>query len=291
MIAPIRLSQARKQFGAHSVLAGIDWEVGAGQVVGLLGRNGSGKSTLLACLLGILPLTGGSAHLFGAASDALPAAVRAQIGYVPQTVDLFGWQTPRQMLAYFAALYPHWNTVRVDALLARWGFTPAKLDMLIGALSGGEQQKLSLIRALAPDPALLVLDEPVASLDPVARRDFLHELVDDVIARGTTVVFSTHILTDLERVAVDVAFLKEGKIALQGSIDALLDGARRIIGPAALVAQLQLAGEVHRAVDQAGVAQVVTHGADAALLAALGGEPALRVERLSLEDLFVAVTQ
>lgn len=290
MTPPIQLSRATKHFGAARVLDDLDWQIAAGQVIGLLGRNGSGKSTLLECLLGIRPLNAGTAQLFGAPVAALPAEVRANIGYVPQTVDLFGWQSPRQMLAYFAALYPHWNAARVDALLARWGLN-GKLDGLIGDLSGGEKQKLSIIRALAPDPALLILDEPVSSLDPVARRDFLHELVDDVIARGTTVVFSTHILTDLERVAVDVAFLKNGKIALQGPLDALLDGARRISGPAALVAPLVVPGQLRRTAGADGHVQLVTHGADAALLAALAAQPALRVDRLSLEDLFVEVTQ
>jgi ABC-2 type transport system ATP-binding protein len=292
MNAPIiQLSSLSKSYGARGVLDGLDWTVAPGQVIGLLGRNGSGKSTLLECLLGVQPIDGGTARLFGTGADAMPAAVRAQIGYVPQTADLFGWQTPRQMLAYFAALYPHWNHARVTDLLARWGFTDTMLAGLISELSGGEKQKLSIIRALAPDPALLILDEPVAALDPVARRDFLRELVDDVIGRGTTVVFSTHILTDLERVAVDVAFLKDGKLALQGALDTLLDGARRITGPAALLARLTVPGELRRTSDAAGYTQLVTHGADAALLATLGQQPALRVDRLSLEDLFVEVTQ
>lgn len=292
MNAPvIQLSSLSKRFSGRNVLDGLDWAVAPGQVIGLLGRNGSGKSTLLGCLLGIVPVDSGAARLFGHAVDALPAAQRAHIGYVPQTADLFGWQTPRQMLAYFAALYPHWNTVRVNDLLARWGFSDAMLNGLISSLSGGEKQKLSIIRALAPDPSLLILDEPVAALDPVARRAFLRELVDDVIKRGTTVVFSTHILTDLERVAVDLAFLKDGKIALQGPLDTLLEGARRITGPSALVAQLAVPGELRRSVDAAGFTQVVTHAAGPALLAAVGQQPALRIDRLSLEDLFVEVTQ
>lgn len=292
MNAPvIQLSSLSKRYAGRNVLDGLDWAVAPGQVIGLLGRNGSGKSTLLGCLLGIVPSDSGAARLFGHAVDALPAAQRAHIGYVPQTADLFGWQTPRQMLAYFAALYPHWNTVRVNDLLARWGFSDAMLNGLISSLSGGEKQKLSIIRALAPDPSLLILDEPVAALDPVARRAFLRELVDDVIERGTTVVFSTHILTDLERVAVDLAFLKDGKIALQGTLDTLLDGARRITGPSALLAQLAVPGELRRTVDAAGFTQVVTHAAGPALLATVGQQPALRVDRLSLEDLYVEVTQ
>ena len=225
----IQMRGVFKHFGSATVLNNLDWEVGQGQVVGLLGRNGAGKSTLMECLLGLRELDGGSVRLFGEDVAALSEGTRARIGYVPQKHGLFEWMTPMQMLDYFKAMYPRWNAVKVDALLQRWGFGPLQLGTPIARLSGGEQQRLSIIRALAHDPELLVLDEPVSALDPAGRRDFLSELVDGVIERGTTVVFSTHILTDLERVALDVAFLKGGRIALQGPLDDLLEGARKAV--------------------------------------------------------------
>jgi ABC-2 type transport system ATP-binding protein len=218
-----------KHFGSATVLQGLDWDIKQGQVVGLLGRNGAGKSTLMECLLGLRECDAGSVRLFGEDVAALSDATRARIGYVPQKHGLFEWMTPLQLLAYFKAMYPRWNDVKVDALLERWGFGPLLLNKPISRLSGGEQQRLSIIRALAHDPELLVLDEPVSALDPAGRREFLAELVDGVIERGTTVVFSTHILTDLERVALDVAFLKDGRIALQGPLDDLLEGARNAV--------------------------------------------------------------
>ncbi|MBQ5950207.1 ABC transporter ATP-binding protein [Massilia sp. ST3] len=223
----IQLRGVAKHFGSKAVLQGLDWQVGAGQVVGLLGRNGAGKSTLLECLLGLRETDAGSALLYGEPVDRLSDATRARIGYVPQKAELFGWMTPVQLLDYFKALYPRWNGPKVEALLERWGFDPLMRAQPIHRLSGGEQQRLSIIRALAHDPELLVLDEPVSALDPAGRRAFLAELVDGVIERGTTVVFSTHILTDLERVALDVAFLKDGRISLQGGLDELLEGARQ----------------------------------------------------------------
>lgn len=288
----IALSALSKQYGEQVLLNRLDWQVAPGQVIGLLGRNGAGKSTLLECLLGVRAIDSGTARLFGDNVLDLSASVRAAIGYVPQTADLFGWQTPAQMLAYFKALYPRWNDAKVEALLQRWGFEGARRHQRIGHLSGGEQQRLSIIRALAHEPALLVLDEPVSALDPVGRRDFLRELIDGVIERGTTVVFSTHILTDLERVAVEVAFLKDGVIALQAELDGLLEGARRISGPSALLADVRLAGELSRVVDGDGdgaITIVARDAADAALALA-AREGAVRVDRLSLEDLFVAVT-
>lgn len=222
---PIQMRGVARRFDSKTVLDGLDWEVGPGQVVGLLGRNGAGKSTLMECLLGLREIDGGSIALFGESPAALSEATRARIGYVPQKSDLFDWMTPLQMLDYFKALYPRWNDAKVESLLERWGIDLAMRNKPIRRLSGGEQQRLSIIRALAHDPELLVLDEPVSALDPAGRRDFLAELVENVIERGTTVVFSTHILTDLERVALDVAFLKDGRIVLEGDLDDLLDGA------------------------------------------------------------------
>jgi len=229
--SPIQMRGVAKRFDSKPVLDGLDWEVGQGQVIGLLGRNGAGKSTLMECVLGLREIDGGSVQLFGEPLDALSDATRARIGYVPQKSDLFEWMTPLQMLAYFKALYPRWNDAKVTGLLDRWGIDIALRNKPIRRLSGGEQQRLSIIRALAHEPELLVLDEPVSALDPAGRRDFLAELIDGVIERGTTVVFSTHILTDLERVALDVAFLKGGRIVLEGDLDDLLDGAANHVGP------------------------------------------------------------
>lgn len=226
MTAPIiQVSSISKRFGDQTILDRLDWSIQPGQVVGLLGRNGAGKSTLIECMLGLHEVDAGSVTIFGEDVANLSAGARAKIGYVPQAHGLFNWQTPDQMLAYFKSLYPHWNTPKVEALLARWGFSTEMRGRPILRLSGGERQRLSIIRALAHDPQLLILDEPVSALDPAGRRDFLRELVERVIERDTTVVFSTHILTDLERVALDAAFLKNGQIVLQGPLDDLLERA------------------------------------------------------------------
>ena len=286
----IEIDAVFKYYGKQGVLGPLSWSVARGQVVGLLGRNGAGKSTLLECLLGLREVQGGSVKIFGESAGNLSDGARAKIGYVPQKSDLFEWLTPRQLLDYFKALYPRWNEAKVGGLLARWGFAADKCARPISKLSGGEKQRLSIIRALAHDPELLVLDEPVSALDPVGRRDFLRELVDSVIERDTTVVFSTHILSDLERVALDVAFLANGKIVMQGGLDDLLEGARRLVGPAALLEPLVVDGEVRR---KAGVAEteVITCSANPELLALAAGQPALRLEKLTLEDLFIEVTQ
>ena len=292
MNAPIiEIDGISKRFDGHSVLSSLTWSVARGQVVGLLGRNGAGKSTLIECLLGLRDTDGGKVTIFGEDVCDLSASARARIGYVPQQSDLFEWLTPHQMLAYFKALYPHWNEQKVGSLLQRWGFDAGKCARPINQLSGGEKQRLSIIRALAPDPQLLVLDEPVSALDPVGRREFLRELIDGVIERDTTVLFSTHILSDLERVALDVAFLKDGNIALQGSLDDLLESARRVVGPSALLEPLKVQGELRRSASRDGRSEVITRAAGPELLALAAREPSVRLESLSLEDLFVEVTR
>ena len=270
---------------APAVLKELSWTLQPGQVVGLLGRNGAGKTTLLEALLGLREPQSGSVRLFGQAADALDDATRARIGYVPQGSDLFPSLTATQLLAYFKSFYPRWNDAKVEGLLSRWEIP---LNQAIGQLSGGQQQRLSIIRALAHEPDLLVLDEPVASLDPIGRRDFLRELVDQVISRGTTVVFSTHILSDLARVAFNVAFLKDGGIALQAPLDELLEQTRLVTGANEAVSALA---------QQHGLVQLGSQPARAGQARRLlrGQWPEnppdhLLVQPVSLDDLFEVLT-
>ncbi len=264
-------------YARQPVLKGLQWQLHAGQVVGLLGRNGAGKTTLLEAMLGLRDTSAGSVRLFGQPAESLDDAARARIGYVPQQSELFEELRADELLTYFRSFYPRWNETKVQGLLQRWA---VPRDIPIGRMSGGQQQRLSLIRALAHEPDLLVLDEPVASLDPLARRDFLRELVEQVLDRGTTVVFSTHILSDLERVAFNVAFLQDGRIALQSPLDELLAEARLLVGPEALLATMSGLEVLSRRpgrwlvrrVDQAAVA------------------PGVVEQRANLEDLFEALT-
>lgn len=281
--------------GGTAVLKGLDWQIEAGKVIGLLGRNGAGKTTLLECMLGLRQAGAGTVkvELFGDDIKQLSDASRARIGYVPQSPDLFNWLTAREMLDFFKTMYPRWNSAKVDHLLQHWGFA-AMSGRRIADMSLGEMQRLSIIRALAHDPDLLILDEPVASLDPVARRDFLNELVNNVIERNTTVIFSTHILSDLERVAFDVAFLKDGKIALQGALDELQEDCFCLTGAAEAIASLRVPRVVRASngADKAsGEQRVVVRLSHAELLDLRARNLPIVIEPLSLEDLFVEVTR
>jgi len=288
MHAPISIKGLSKQFKPQRVLKNLDWEVEAGSIVGLLGRNGAGKSTLIECLLGLRDAEPESeVRIFGDDVRHLSEATKAKIGYVPQTSDLFEWLTPRQMLTYFKALYPHWNDAKVDTLMQRWDLP---YDKVISKFSGGQKQRLSIIRALAHDPELLILDEPVASLDPAGRRDFLREIVDSVMDQNTTIVFSTHILSDLERVAMKVAFLSNGRIVHQQMLDDLMEVSLLVTGPTALVAQLGPKKTLQSTMLNDGNTRLLGQWNEVQC-AQLRARSDLKVERLSLEDLFIEMTK
>ncbi len=221
----VRLENLHKHFGAKEVLRGIDLNLEPGTVLGLLGANGSGKTTLIKCALGLLRPRRGRAEIFGENSWDLSAAAKVRLGYVPQEVTSYPWMRVRQVIAYTAAFYPRWNQPFVDLICQRWH---VPLEDRVGALSTGELQTVGIVLALGHQPELLVLDEPVASLDPSARRQFLRTLLELLEDQRQTVLFSTHITSDLERVAQRVAILGDGQVRFQGELDELKDRVKRL---------------------------------------------------------------
>lgn len=282
----LELSALQKSFGRHMVLDNLTWTITLGRVIGLVGRNGAGKSTLLQCALGLLDVDAGTAQVFGDHATKLTDATRARLGYVPQDSNLFGWLTADQLLEYFKAFYPRWNSEKVNALLNRWC---VPRDRVIGKFSGGEKQRLSIIRALAHEPDLLVLDEPVSGLDPAGRRVFLSELMSEVVDRNTTVVFSTHILSDMQRVAADVAFLKHGKIQLHAPLDELIEQCRRLTGTPSIIDGLglqALAQTQHHDGTKSVIARV-----DDDSLRRVNATGAVYVETLPFDEIFEEITR
>jgi ABC-2 type transport system ATP-binding protein len=204
------------------VLDHVDLSIPPGAVVGLVGRNGAGKASLMQCLVG--PTVPSSGHCRWLGEDALNLsdAVRDRLGYVAQSPDLFDWLTGYGHMRRFGALYSSWSEQRALELAALLGLD---LGKAVKNFSGGDQQKLSVVLALAHDPDLLILDEPVASLDPMTRRDFMRMLFERRFPNMAprTVLISSHLLTSLERVATHVAFMHEGRIQLFDEWDALTE--------------------------------------------------------------------
>jgi ABC-2 type transport system ATP-binding protein len=221
----LRIDRLQKAFGGKEVLRGIDLVIEPGTVLGLLGANGSGKTTLIKCALGLLRPTGGRVNVFGEDAWDLSAAAKSRLGYVPQEVTSYPWMRVRQVIAYTAAFYPRWDHAFVDSLCDRWH---VPLEDRAGALSTGQLQTVGIVVALGHRPDFLVLDEPVASLDPSARREFLRTLLELLEDEGQSILFSTHITSDLERVAQRVAILGDGKIRFNGELDELKDRVKRL---------------------------------------------------------------
>jgi ABC-2 type transport system ATP-binding protein len=285
--AVLKLDGVTKRYGGKAVLDAADWSVPAGSVVGLLGKNGAGKTTLLKVALGLIKPDAGAATLLGEPAWSLSADVKSRLGYVPQTVTLYPWMRVRQVIDYTAAFYPRWNMAFVWKLVQDWQLAG---DDKVGNLSVGTLQKLAIILALGPEPELLVLDEPAASLDPVARRDFLKALLDIAVNGTRTIVFSTHITSDLERVADHVAILRGGRIAYHGELGELKDAVKRlhVTSSRPLSPAFNVPGAMRLRVE-GNEALVSIRGASDEVLDTIRKDydASVRVEDLNLEDIFL----
>jgi ABC-2 type transport system ATP-binding protein len=278
-------------FGRAEVLKGVDLAIPRGMVVGLLGTNGCGKSTLIKCLLGLLRVTGGSARLFGEDPWSLSGAAKARLGYVPQDVRLYPWMTVNQVISYTAAFYPAWDFALTQDLVQRWDLPP---DRSVGPLSPGQLQKLGLILALGHRPELLILDEPVAALDPIARREFLKSLLEVTQDERHTVLFSTHITSDLERVASHVALLKDGRVSLFEDLDTIKDRIKRLrITAAAPLPQTFFVTGALRTQIEGPTALVTATNVSESMLSDLRSrwQAEVFVEDLNLEEIFLELHQ
>lgn len=283
----IRLQGISKSYDGNHVLKSIDFSVPQGMIMGLVGKNGAGKSTMIKCMLGLLKPDSGDTSIFGLPSWNLSAEVKHRIGYVPQSMASFGWLTVEDMLAYTAAFYARWNRKMVKSLVKEWELDPYAKIM---NLSEGERQKLAIIQAMGHEPDLFIFDEPVASLDPVARRKFIKQLIQLNIDEGKTMLFSTHITSDLERVAADVALLKDGEIRFKGDLSMLKDQVYRlrIQGRGPLPDPLPIDKMVSARVDGS-TAVVTVNGMDENAIPRLEKEMAATVdiEHLNLEEIFL----
>lgn len=227
--AILQFQNLHKSFKETEVLKGVTAEARVGDVIGLIGINGAGKTTLLETALGFCPPTGGAALLFGKESSAhLDEATKKRIGFVPQRDELLENINGQRYLNLISEFYDTWNHELVARLGQEWA---VPLDKQISTLSVGQRQKLSILSALGHEPELIILDEPVASLDPLARRQFLKELVAIASSQTRTIIFSTHIVTDLERVASRVWLMKDGVIAVDEELDNLKERCARIALP------------------------------------------------------------
>jgi len=220
-----------KRYGRHWALRDCTVTLPRGKVAALVGPNGAGKTTLLHLCVGLLAPSVGSARVFGHAPDREPTVVLPRIGFVAQDHPLYKGFTVADMLTMGRKLNPHWDNALATRRLRQLAIP---LDRRVGRLSGGQQAQLALALALGKRPDLLILDEPVASLDPLARRDFLRALAGAVAEQEVTVLLSSHIIGDLEQVCDYLIILATAQTRLVGDVATVLREHRRLTLPSAI---------------------------------------------------------
>ncbi|MGI5163176.1 ABC transporter ATP-binding protein [Spirillospora sp. CA-253888] len=226
MTSALRTEGLGKRYGGHTALVDCTLDVPPGKIVGLVGPNGAGKSTLLSLTCGLISPTEGSIEVLGA-KPAASARQLARVGFVAQDTPVYAGLTVADHLTLGAKLNPGWDPALAKGRIDQLGLPP---EQRAGQLSGGQRAQLALAVAAAKRPELLILDEPVAALDPLARRTFLQNLMEFAVELDTSIVLSSHLLSDLERVADYLILLAGGRVQLAGEVDELLATHYRLTG-------------------------------------------------------------
>jgi ABC-2 type transport system ATP-binding protein len=212
----VDVNDLSRSFGNKTALDGVSFNATAGQVYGLVGANGAGKTTLLKHLLGLLRATAGSVRVFGLDPVRDPVGVLGRVGYLSEEHELPEWMRIDELMRYTQAYHPTWDASYARELLKTFALDPAKK---IKDLSKGMRTQAGLIAAVAHRPELLILDEPSSGLDAVVRRDILDAIVRAVADDGRTVIFSSHLLDEVERMSDYVTLIHQGRVTLSGVLD------------------------------------------------------------------------
>jgi ABC-2 type transport system ATP-binding protein len=267
-----------KRYRRRWALSDCTLDIPAGRVTGLVGPNGAGKTTLLNLAAGMLAPTTGTIEVCGGRPASGPAQL-AKVGYVAQDTPTYAGLTVAEHLRLGARLNPRWDAAVARSRLERLDLDPAQRA---GKLSGGQRAQLALTLGLAKRPELLILDEPVSSLDPLARREFLQGLMEAVAEHDLSVVLSSHVVADLERVCDHLLVLVDSRVRVAGDVETLLATHHRLTGPrrdpATLPADQQVISASHT--DRQSTLIVRTDGPV--------HDPAWTVDALSLEDIVLA---
>jgi ABC-2 type transport system ATP-binding protein len=267
-----------KRYGRRWALTDCTLDIPPGHVVGLVGPNGAGKTTLLSLASGLIAPTAGSVRVLGGRAGDSPTQL-AKVGFVAQGTPTYAGLSVEEHLRLGARLNPGWDDALARGRIRRLGLD---FSQRAGKLSGGQRAQLALTLGVAKRPELLILDEPIASLDPLARREFLQDLMEAVAEHELSVVLSSHLVSDLERVCDYLIVLVGSRVQLDGDIDTLLATHHRLTGPRRDPARLPADQHVISAshTDRQSTLLVRTEAAI--------HDPAWTVGQLSLEDLVLA---
>lgn len=204
-----------RTYGKKRALDGISLTLEKGTVMGLVGQNGAGKTTLIKHILGLLRAEQGSVRVFGLDPVADPPGVLSRIGYLSEEGDLPLWMRVDELMRYSASFYPGWDPQYAESLRKEFGLAA---EAKLGAISKGQRARAGLLVALAFRPDLLLLDEPSSGLDPVVRRDILGAIIRTIADEGRTVLFSSHLLSEVEQVSDRVVMVRGGKLVLDDDL-------------------------------------------------------------------------
>ena len=221
----VEIRRLTRRFDATAALDDVSLAIPRGGVFGLIGANGAGKTTLIKHLLGMLKAQSGSVRVFGLDPVENPVGVLGRIGYLSEDRDLPDWMRVGELMRYTQAFFPDWDEAYAEELREAFDLDP---QARIRNLSRGQRARAGLLVALAHRPQLLVLDEPSSGLDPVVRRDILGAIIRTIADEGRTVLFSSHLLDEVERVADRVAIIHQGRLMLTAPMDEIKETHRRV---------------------------------------------------------------
>jgi len=281
----IQLVNVQKSFGGQSVLKGVNLTIERGQIFALLGRNGAGKTTTIRMLLGLLPRDGGSIAVLGRDPQQEPLGVRAAVGFLAEDQQMFGWMTIADLLGFIAPFYPTWDKVLAERFIKDFELPRGQR---IKHLSKGQNVRLGLVLALAHRPDLVILDDPALGLDPIMRKEFNRDLIAHLQGEGATVLYSSHLLYEVEPIADAVAILHRGIIIKQAATEALRQDVKQIVFSAADYAEQASrlkAIDVSRQRDEVAV---TIENAATTIERLAAAEVRHRVIELNLDDIFAA---
>jgi ABC-2 type transport system ATP-binding protein len=222
----VEIRNLSRRFGAADALADVSLSIPRGVVFGLVGTNGAGKTTLIKHAMGLMRAQAGSVSVFGLDPVSNPTAVLSRVGYLAELNELPEWMRVDELINFTRAFYPNWDESYAQSLRQNFELEPHKT---VQALSKGQRARLGLLLALSYRPELLILDEPSSGLDPLVRRDILRAIIKTIAQEGRTVLFSSHLLDEVERVADRVAIINGGRIIQNDDLETLKSSYHRVV--------------------------------------------------------------